>query len=727
MKKIIKLLFFIFISTTFCPAQIRVGFAKTILEFDPNNLCNTSPSNKICNRGWNEYDNFTWGPNGELIFMFAYGNHVRFGKSTALFNQCDSIQKINEAILPYRNVLGLFSGSIPDFFDYAGRHYFIVRIEEKSHVSVFVLDDYRTSKTYRELPIQLPLGFRVAEVLFIKDKIYILEGDLPRRIFVYDLNYQLLNIITPPYPIEKMTTRVIDCDSIKVYGFGLYPRPFAEDTTYFNDTLQLFVEQKTDSMIIFDVDLGTNTFDSLCVIKMPTKEWLIFNVSSSTEFLASETECDLLIDLDRNNSGQFYPYDFAPKENLCFGDTARVTDEDVYIHTSFLLDSIYIQLSGVRDGINEFLSLNNLPLGMRFSQTSPTNYILYSDQKLSDSTYMMALRNLIYHNESQPKTYGVRTISFQGVNQFKRSALIHSYITIGVTVQKDTAICANESFVVDNKNYSIGDTITDWILVSSGCDTLIQTIISGLDTASVAIEGDTIICNNISPELYYTGPELIYKWHTSDGVFFQKNIKIQKEDTVSLKITNDLGCTSSKTVVVKKVPDITIDIPDTIFVTYNEDFFQPLDVFGDSIINLMSPFNEIKWWTSDTIKINTSSPFNTSVTFYGSEGCWTQNEIFVKLLEAEPNDGTPNAISLSSATNNVWQPFFPEYIDILQCEIYDRWGNMVYQWKQGEILSWSGQLQGKYVKQGVFVYHIATLNNSSGKVNNYFGDLLVLR
>ncbi|MBK9743354.1 MAG: hypothetical protein IPO94_10515 [Saprospiraceae bacterium] len=60
-------------------------------------------------------------------------------------------------------------------------------------------------------------------------------------------------------------------------------------------------------------------------------------MASPLEFLASDPECELLFDLDRDNSSGVYPYDFRNEGIVCHTSKATsIVDKDVYLHTSAL-------------------------------------------------------------------------------------------------------------------------------------------------------------------------------------------------------------------------------------------------------------------------------------------------------------------------------------------------------------------------------------------------------
>ena len=67
-----------------------------------------------------------------------------------------------------------------------------------------------------------------------------------------------------------------------------------------------------DTVHVYKLNVESGILSDHTSFVAPDLVFLVNNVISPSEFLASETNCDLLIDLDRNNSGLLFPYDFSP-------------------------------------------------------------------------------------------------------------------------------------------------------------------------------------------------------------------------------------------------------------------------------------------------------------------------------------------------------------------------------------------------------------------------------
>lgn len=183
--------------------------------------------------------------------------------------------------------------------------------------------------------------------------------------------------------------------------------------------------------------------------------------TSPTEFLASDTECDLLFDLDRDNSSGEYPYDFRVSGIQCTRQKiARIVDEDVYLNTSSELDSIVLTLSGALNGMDESIWIGNA-VDADFTEEvidgSTKRYVLKMKTDRSDESWKTALRTLQYFNLSFTPVPGERQIRFEAFNSIK-SKVATTYILIdhAVDVGRDTTISVCGHVVIPNLSTYIG-------------------------------------------------------------------------------------------------------------------------------------------------------------------------------------------------------------------------------------------------------------------------------
>ncbi|HSF89552.1 MAG TPA: gliding motility-associated C-terminal domain-containing protein [Saprospiraceae bacterium] len=181
-------------------------------------------------------------------------------------------------------------------------------------------------------------------------------------------------------------------------------------------------------MYISSFDLDNNVLTPICNYWMGDNV-ANTNLTSPLEFLSSDPECDLLIDLDRDNSTGVYPYDYLDSTDYCTTLEAPICDPDVYIHASAPLDSIVLIISGIQEPGDEQLILSGLPTGITFIQKNDSTYILISSDP-ADSIYQKALLAIRYLHSGSQRTPGPRRIILQGFNAIKDGVLITANLHI---------------------------------------------------------------------------------------------------------------------------------------------------------------------------------------------------------------------------------------------------------------------------------------------------------
>ncbi|MCB0748513.1 MAG: gliding motility-associated C-terminal domain-containing protein, partial [Ignavibacteriae bacterium] len=152
----------------------------------------------------------------------------------------------------------------------------------------------------------------------------------------------------------------------------------------------------------------------------------------------------------------------------------------------------------------------------------------------------------------------------------------------------------------------------------------------------------------------------------------------------------------------------------------------PIVSDGDVITSITTSEEGIKLEGPDALAIKAKAPFIAWLNLVGQQGCTTSDTITVMLTEGKEITGIPNIISLSSSGNNAWEPVLSPHLQIENCQVYDRWGNVVYHWSGEGMVSWNGRAISTKVTPGVYVYTISTVSLAGGKRKNYIGEILVV-
>jgi len=234
-----------------------------------------------------------------------------------------------------------------------------------------------------------------------------------------------------------------------------------------------------------------------------------------------------------------------------------------------------------------------------------------------------------------------------------------------------------------------------------------------------------------------------------DGKNYQSNPLFPNlnEGTYELFVVDTKGCRHDTTVVVNGPPPIIIDAGESQVINLG-DFTNIQGVVIQSVNGVKnatwSPpedvidFREIDYFATVFPKNETVYVF----TITDENGC-IQTDTLVIRVKKNYALHAPNVIKTGRgvAVNNFFNIFGNNAIKFVErLEIYDRWGNMVYQgvdervgetslatFKFGSYTDgWDGQFMGKDVEQGVYAWR-ALVRYIDDETRNYAGDLTVIR
>lgn len=386
------------------------------------------------------------------------------------------------------------------FIDYLGRTYYSTLINNQEGM-------YRCDLGLHnpKLVLNYANGFSNREfddMVIIRDKIVGLNV-FSNSIYILDTSFNLLDSKVPPYQITKLTSLNYTCDSFDIIATG-----YQISNSDYRKIIGSGFNTLYDSFNLFKYDPFNNALSLLCTYYSNDKlqHYNTVSLTSFGDILNSDPECDLLLDLDRNNSSGLYPYNFKLDKWVCNKELYPICDTDVYLHTNLALDSIQFRLTGIKDPGLEFLTSTNLPAGFLFIQRSDSLYSLIGKTNSPDLSFMNAMRSIFYrHTGVTNRTDGERVIHLEGYSPLKKGQTVRCSIQVLKLVKtiQDSFICPG-AFIQDRlgKIYLAGDTINELKSQLVGdCDTLHQIVVKNYTVNQVKIRGDSILCRNTSTQL----------------------------------------------------------------------------------------------------------------------------------------------------------------------------------------------------------------------------------
>jgi gliding motility-associated-like protein len=185
------------------------------------------------------------------------------------------------------------------------------------------------------------------------------------------------------------------------------------------------------------------------------------------------------------------------------------------------------------------------------------------------------------------------------------------------------------------------------------------------------------------------------------------------------------GCIKSDTLVILPASALNISIVDKIELEAGSSVLIKFIVL-DGNVKLIS-FNPNKNITQeglDGLRITAKDDLQYEIQFEDVNGC-----IIIRTIQIiiKRNDGLyfPNIFSPNGdQINDYWEPFIGSEYALLQCSIFDRWGNMVY--SSISIASWNGRSNDEPCLPGVYVYYLE-LKDANNGTKKMSGEITLIR
>jgi hypothetical protein len=210
--------------------------------------------------------------------------------------------------------------------------------------------------------------------------------------------------------------------------------------------------------------------------------------------------------------------------------------------------------------------------------------------------------------------------------------------------------------------------------------------------------------------------------------------------TYLVHIRDIKGCTDSTLVSINQPPPITVDAgPDQEIELGESTFMNGQFTSSNGAILLWTPAEDfpLNGTTGPEVFPKNTTTYTFLVT--DDNGCIKEDQITIRVkknyrIEA-PNIFSPDGSRFNDFFN-VWTNKAVKYIELL--EVYDRWGNLVYQGVDqkapgGGVLEpsnptagWDGTFQGRQALPGVYAWR-AKVRFIDDTVQNYAGDLTLIR
>ena len=252
---------------------------------------------------------------------------------------------------------------------------------------------------------------------------------------------------------------------------------------------------------------------------------------------------------------------------------------------------------------------------------------------------------------------------------------------------------------------------------SLGC-TEVEEIVLNIVPIEISVDPDTVICKETADRITVTNlnPEQIlsYEWSPitnilSGGDTNSPEIILDETTTFTVNITNQFGCEAQEDVTVQ-----VVDLGSLIDVSATPDSILPggesqlLATLNSNYTYLWSPSGSLD---DNTIYNPLATPNETTtytVEVVDENGCISVREVTVVVFDpicADPYVFLPNAFSPNGDGENDILYLRANYIEEMDLEIYNRWGQKMFQ-TTDQSIGWDGNFKGEPVSPDVYAFYL---------------------
>jgi gliding motility-associated-like protein len=229
-----------------------------------------------------------------------------------------------------------------------------------------------------------------------------------------------------------------------------------------------------------------------------------------------------------------------------------------------------------------------------------------------------------------------------------------------------------------------------------------------LEDATVCFNDlQTFVLNNLGGE-----PGVSYSWTSSDGSLttMEPDPEVTPATTTSYTLEASLGeCTTIETVTITVTPQATLTGGDDQIVTQEQpsatltagtiggDSTAIVWTFNGSVVGTGTPLE----WTPSGADLDSIPGFAFATLDTGCEVL--VDSVFIQNINYRvPNVFSPNG----DEVNNIFKPFFLGEVDQVEVQVYNRWGQLIFESNDPNNPGWDGNKDDKPAPSDVYIYRV---------------------
>ncbi len=285
-------------------------------------------------------------------------------------------------------------------------------------------------------------------------------------------------------------------------------------------------------------------------------------------------------------------------------------------------------------------------------------------------------------------------------------------------------LCPGDSISIGNQWVYESGTYAESIPLGFTCDSLhFSNVIYVADPGEPEILAN---CEDLEYSLYVE-PSSIWSPFWDNGDTNNETVYSGSTEEVFLIMESDPNCMIEQVLALPPFPNLE-DIP----------ILQDTCIFKNTPLVINTGLNSEEWqiqWSpseivqcDDCAAVEIIANASTTVTMQLEHisGCTYESSFFLTVKKAPEHIQAPNIFAPSSTSfNNEWSVSSSSNISIEECNVYDRWGKLVYQSKD-EGPNWDGKYHNRDCMPGVYVYVIKYID-SDQMTQVKRGDVTLIR
>lgn len=278
---------------------------------------------------------------------------------------------------------------------------------------------------------------------------------------------------------------------------------------------------------------------------------------------------------------------------------------------------------------------------------------------------------------------------------------------------------ANRTITVKNEGFYTVTTISNDLCLAK--DSILVSVVPAMVFKHST---DTTLCSGNPVQLHASGGTT-YSWSPEAGLnnasIPDPVANIKATTTFLVKVSN-AGCSDSANIKVTILPTPFVKASADNSIVESGTSVQ-LHASGDSVYS-WKPGYGLSCYTCSNPKASIDSTIKYYVTVKNNYGCYYTDSLLIE-ADYQYTLYVPNCVTINEDGFN--ELFKPEFENLLQinCEIFDRWGELIYEWTDLEG-SWDGTYKGKPVQQDIYVYKINAVTKKKNRIRRS-GTVTVIR